>query len=31
MLAPWRRNSTTRSRLKIRFGLPTGKFFPDLL
>jgi hypothetical protein len=31
MLAPWRRNSITRSRLKIRLGLPTGKFLQDLL
>jgi hypothetical protein len=29
MLAPFRRNSSTRSRLKNLFGLPTGKFFPD--
>jgi hypothetical protein len=31
MLASWRRNSITRSRLKILFGLPRGRFFPDLL
>jgi hypothetical protein len=31
MLVPRWRNSITRSRLKIRLGLPTGKFLPDLL
>ncbi len=25
------RNSITHSRLKIRLGLPMGRFFPDLL
>ncbi len=31
ILAPRCRNSITHSRLKIRLGLPMGRFFPDLL
>lgn len=31
MLAPRWRISTALSRLKIRFGLPTGEFFPERL
>jgi hypothetical protein len=29
MLPPLRRISITLSRLKIRFGRPTGRFFPE--